>query len=292
MADLVLDPETMSMDDLRKAADAQAAEQSTKKPEEQQEEVKETPTDKKEVSGPFYSERTIDLGDGAGVQVFKGKGANREEALEDLTDKLAEAQRHASKKIRELSKTKPVEKTVSKEDEALYSAELLASPTVAFKKLFESVTGIPIEKLKTVTERAEVFQEGQQKKSVADQFISSHPDYLDNDRNGKLINKWLTLHNDFSSEGFEKAYTDLAESGLLQVKDGEASVEQKKTEAEAQRIADAAEVESSQRTRKGSGLSTQRRSAAPPPAAPTEEDMEKMSLDDLRKLANQQLAGR
>src|SRR5690348_12024093 len=42
-------------------------------------------------------QREIDLGDGSGVQVF------RADSLEELVDKLAEAQRNATRKIRELN---------------------------------------------------------------------------------------------------------------------------------------------------------------------------------------------
>ena len=298
MTEQVLDPETMSMEDLRKAADEQARAQSTQVAEvvtqdAKQEEVREE-TEQQEVkvaAGPFFAERSIDLGDGAGIQVFKGKGATREDALESLSDKLAEAQTHATKKIRELSKAKPVVETVSKDDEALYSAELLSSPTIAFKKLFEKMTGIPIEEFKTVTAREKAFQAAQEKKQAADAFVVANPDYHDTPRNGQLINKWCALHNDFSTEGLTKAYTDLAESGLLQVKDAEAGGEQKKAEAEARRIADAAEAASSQRTRRASGLSTQRRTPTPVAGALSEEDMYALPLEELRKRANQQIAG-
>lgn len=309
MAEQVLDPETMSMDELRKLAEAEALAQSTKTPEqiaaeeeaarvataatktaEEQAAEEEAARVEAAKTGPFYAERSIDLGDGAGIQVFKGKGTTREEALENLSDELAKAQTNATRKIRELSKAKPVEKVVSSDDEALYSAELLKTPTIAFKKLFKEVTGVDVEEFKTVTAREKAFQAAQQKRTIADQFTAAHPDYLDNDRNGKLINKWLTLHNDFSLDGFNKAYTDLAESGLLQVKDAEAGGEQKTAEAEAKRIADAAEAASSQRTKKSSGLSTHRGTTVTAPATPSEEDMYALPLDELRKRANQQLA--
>lgn len=289
------DPETASMEDLRRAAEVEAAKASTTPVTEPVVTTTPVVVDPPVTEGPFEFKRTIDLGDGAGVQVFTGKGDSREGAWENLTDKLAEAQKHATTKIRELSakvKTTPAEVVVSKDDEALYSAELLATPTIAFKKMFKAVTGVDVEEFKTVTAREKAFQEARSKKGVADQFVAANPDFLDNDRNGKLINKWLTLHNDFSLEGFNKAYTDLNESGLLQVKGAEAGDEQKKAEAEAQRIADAAEAASSQRTKKSSGISTQRRTATPVVAEPSEEDMYALPLEELRKRANQQLASR
>jgi hypothetical protein len=49
----------------------------------------------------FPCQKTIDLGDGKGVQVFKGK------SWEEVSDKLVEAQRHATAKIRELTSRAP-----------------------------------------------------------------------------------------------------------------------------------------------------------------------------------------
>lgn len=299
---MTVDVDAISMDELRKLAEAEALTASTKTPEQIAAEQQaaddaaeaerlalETASDK----GPFKFERTIDLGDGAGVQIFRGKGATREEAHEDLIDQLSEAQKHATKKIRDLSaavKTAPVEKTFTPEEESVYSHELMNKPTEGFKKLFREMTGLDIEKFKTVQARTEKFLEAQSRKQVSDAFVAAHPDYVDNERNGKKLNKWLTLQNDFSLESFEKAYQDLHESGLLEVKGEEASDEQKKADAEAQRIAAAAEAASSQRTRRVSGLSTQRRVAVVPPAAPTEDEMYKMPLEKLRELANLQLA--
>jgi len=291
---MAFDPETASMDDLRKAAEVEAAKASTDTTtfvvDPPANVVPLDPTaDEPKV---FFAERTIDLGDGAGVQVFRGKGASREEALEEMGDKLAEAQRHATAKIRELGKqTKKAEPTVSKDDDALLAAELLATPSAALEKVLRAKYGDP-EEIKEAIATVKATKVAQQKKGAADQFVAKHPDFLDNDRNGKLINRWLTLHNDFSLEGFEKAYTDLNESGLLQVKDAEAGGEQEKAEAEAKRIADAAEAASSQRTKKSSGISTQRRTTTPVATEPSEEDMYALPLEEIRKRANQQLAAR
>lgn len=288
------DLETISMDELRKLAEEEARKATTTTT--TTEEAVTTTTEEEEeeeTKGPFFAERSIDLGDGAGVQVFKGKGDTREAALEDLSDKLADAQKHATKKIRDLSaKVKVEEPKVSAEDESLYSAELLKTPTEAFKKLFKQVTGVDIQDFKTTLQREKEFQAGLTKKNAADAFVAANPDYQDTARNGKLLNKWCELHNDFSTEGLTKAYQDLNESGLLDVKGEEASAEQKEAEAEIQRIAEQARSTSSQRTRKASGLSTQRRAVATTPATPTEDDMYNMPLDELRKRANQQLAGR
>jgi len=291
------DLETISMDDLRKLAEEEAAKASTTTSiveEAKPEEVKEVVEEVVEQPKTFFSERTIDLGDGAGVQVFKGKGDTREAALEDLSDKLAEAQKNATKKIREQAealKAKPVEKIYTADEESLYSAELLKAPTVAFKKLFKEVTGVDVEEFKTVTAREKAFQAGQEKKRIADNFVAINPDFADTERNGRLINKWCELHNDFSFEGLNKAYQDLNESGLLDVKGEEAGHVQEEDKS-VTRIEPKTEVTPSRVTKKASGISTQRKTVVPVAASTSEEDMYALPLEELRKRANQQLASR
>jgi hypothetical protein len=53
---------------------------------------------------PVTVEREIDLGDGSGIQVFRGTGATEVEAYAALADEFAKAQANATKKIRELSR--------------------------------------------------------------------------------------------------------------------------------------------------------------------------------------------
>lgn len=285
MAEQVIDPETMSMEDLRKAAEEEARKQSTQPSVTADDDLNDDDVDSK---GPFFTERTIDLGDGAGVQVFKGKGETREEALEDLTDKLAEAQRNATRKIRELAKAQPTDKKRTKEEEAIISQNLLTNPSETIEQIANEAVRKAEEK--RAQKEQEAIRVKQEKDRVASQFIKAHPEFVDNDRNGKKMTAYLTLHNDFSLDGFEKAYQDLTESGLLEVKDEGASAEQKDAEAERQRIAAAAKDTSSQRTKKSSGISTQRKSVTPVSTEASEDDMYNLPLDELRKRANQQLA--
>jgi hypothetical protein len=90
MATTVITPEmeAMSLEDLRKHAEEEARNQSTKPT--TPTEKKETPSEKVEENDEeeehpevkeFVAERSFDLGDGAGSQVFKGKGESREDAL-------------------------------------------------------------------------------------------------------------------------------------------------------------------------------------------------------------------
>jgi hypothetical protein len=170
------------------------------------------------------------------------------------------------------------------------AAQLVQNPSETIKKILKA-NGVDLDEVKESTNFVKTQKENSKKKTAADSFVTAHPDYVDNDRNGKLLNKWCELHNDFSFEGMTKAYQDLNESGLLQVKGEEASVEQKEAEAEQQRIAEAAKANSSQRTRKASGLSTHRRTPVVVPTEPSEDELASMPLDKLRLLANKQIAG-
>ena len=51
-----------------------------------------------EIKGEVFWERRIDLGDGSGVQVFRGRTER------ELVDALVKAQEHASRKIKEQSR--------------------------------------------------------------------------------------------------------------------------------------------------------------------------------------------
>src|SRR6266704_5157746 len=72
---------------------------------------------------PVLYRREIDLGDGSGTQVFEG------ETLEELVDKLADAQKHATRKIRDLNRqakevaAPPAPKPLTPDEEYLVSQQ-------------------------------------------------------------------------------------------------------------------------------------------------------------------------
>jgi hypothetical protein len=151
--------------------------------------------------------------------------------------------------------------------------------------------GIDPSELQEVVAEAKHSRAMRQRKVIADQFVSNHPEFLDNARNGQRLTKAIALQGEFTLENFEKAYQDLSESGLLEVKGEEAGGGQTPEEAEQQRIAAEAAKASPQRTRRASGISTHRTTAVTKAAEPTEDDMYGMNLDELRNRANQQLSG-
>jgi hypothetical protein len=228
----------------------------------------------------------IDLGEGAGKEIFRA--SNREELLE----LLVESKKHASKKIREqaeeLRKLKVVteEPTVSADEEFVYSQELMTNPTVAFKKLVEKSFGLPFADVKAALSASQQMTEKDRRNTVMQNFLTTHPEYEDSVKNAKLFQKWMG--NEFTTESFEKAYLDLKESGLLEVKAEEAHTGQEEPKAAATRIADKAEDKvPPQRTpiRTGSGISTRGRAPVPVKTKSPEEEARSMSEDELRLLA-------
>lgn len=59
-----------------------------------------------------------------------------------------------------------------------------------------------------------------------DNKFTHHPEFYDNDRDAQRLKKAVALQGEFSLENLEKAYQDLNESGLLEVKGDEAGVRQ------------------------------------------------------------------
>jgi hypothetical protein len=235
----------------------------------------------------------IDLGGDAGMEVFEAS------TTEELIDKIAEAKRHATKKIREqeaelnrLRAEQPKEKEFTPDEEYAFSQELLAKPTAAFKKLFKTTTGYSIEEFATAKERIDALVNGQQKSDAINSFLTTHSDYVDSDRNGLLMQKWMG--NNVSAESFEKAYQDLKQSGLLELKGEEAHVGQDSHQPSKTRIEDKSEeVVPPQQTRKASSISTRGRTAPVIPSSQSsEDDPYSMPMEKLRELANRQLAGK
>jgi len=285
------------LNDLRLLAEEEARKASTiTEPE------KKTVTPKEEVEGDegeqpettitvapktFVVQRSFDLGDGAGVQVFKGKGATKEEALDDLADKQIEAQRNATKRIKELKQAKPEPPAKDpKQEESLRASKIVTTPSEVIKE----VLGIEPSELQEVVAEVKQNRVAKQRKAIADEFVVKHPEFYDNDRNAQRLAKAVKLHGEFSLENLEKAYQDLSESGLLEVKGGEAGDGQDKNKPET-RIEQPADDNPPQRTRRASGISTHRAAPVSRAAELTEDEMYSLPIEEIRKRAEKQLAG-
>jgi len=262
----------------------------------------ETATDEIEETEPepeeYVYRREIDLCDGSGVQVFTGKGVSKEEALEALTDKLAEAQKNATKKINELAKQvkntpeKPKAKQFTPDEEYIYSQEFQTKPSEAFKKLFKETTGFAIEDFQTKIAAVEAFEKAQTSLAVQQNFVATHSDYVGTPSNGEKMQAWVQTHgySEFTEDNLEKAYQDLKKSGLLKLKTEGADVATEGNGADSERIAPPVSGTTQQRSpKKGSTISIKGRSTAPMKSAPSEDELYSMPMDKLRQLSNEQL---
>lgn len=268
-----LDLESMPLDKLKSLA----LENNAELPDEQARDEKgqfvkaEPQAEPEEVDAIVYR-REIDLGDGSGRQVFEA------DTLDGLVDKLASAQEHATRKIRELStkRPEPVVEKLDPNQEWLLSQELIATPTETFKKMFEKTVGMPIDAFKTRTAKLEAFEQAQTEEANGRAFLAKHPEFVQNSANASRMERYIRTYKlEGTPENIEQAYKDLSDSGLLELK-SEEDVDG------AQRIAEARPVAA---RKVASGISSKRSSTVNRAQEPTEEDLYSMPLDKLRSLA-------
>jgi hypothetical protein len=257
----------------------------------------------------YVYRREIDLGDGAGIQVFEGRGPTELEAMVDLNNRLVVAQENATRTIREFQRKHPKqpetpqEQKISEDLEYTFAEQFKTKPSEAFKAMFKELTGMDIAEFKTAqaAQKAALEAAQAQEKSLGIQrdFVAAHPEYIQTKENGDLITEWVQEHNynEFTPVNLEKAFEDLSERGLLKLKTDEASAPTKvKVEPVVpvparieQPVTKTTEVTPVRSPKKASSISS--RSAAPVVKPElTEDDLYKMPMDKLKELASQQLA--
>lgn len=293
--------EQMSLADLRKNAEVTEPEQPVAA-------AAATP-EEDEAPETFIARRELDLGDGAGMEVFEAEGETKEAALEALADKIADAKLNATKKIRQQeaelkdfrarTAEPPKPKEVTDDEEYVFSQELQKKPVATLKKIWKEITGYEMEDFVSTKQAADAVAAAQKNTQAINTFIATHPDYEDDpkaggDKNGQLMKmKLAEMGLPCTSENLSKAYSQLKQSGLLTLKGEEAQPGADDKAKETERIVQP-KVEATPRvTRKTSGISTHSRTTAVPTnAEPSEDEISKMSADKLRELANQQLSGK
>ena len=175
-----------------------------------------------DVDEEFVVTKTVDLKDGSGVQVFTGTGPSKEDALEDLTNKLVTAQENATRKIRQMAASNPrgpQKKERTAEEEFMLSQEFMTKPSKAFEKMFQESVGMPISEFKSTADAVKAFNSGRVADAAAEKFIEITPDYFPNKSNGTKVQNYLKTYNlPATIENLTRAYTDLKDSGLLQSK--------------------------------------------------------------------------
>ncbi len=263
----------------------------------------------------FIATREIDLGDGSGVQVFEGKGETEKDALEALTDKITEAQKNATIKIRQqeaelrdlrtktAEKPKPVE--ITADQEYIWSQEIVKNPSKVVREIIKAASGAEVEVLGKAAKRIDVTEDTERKAQATTTFLLTHEDYEDGNpteqgvtperiaagqRNAKAIQ--LAMHGkEWNTENLHRAYLNLKKSGLLVLKGEEAHADPTQKPAATERIAQPRAEAADTRTRRGSGISSHGRPAAVPKTELSEDELRQMPLEKLREISNKQLAG-
>jgi hypothetical protein len=287
-----VDVEELTDAQLRELADKEAKEIAEKAT---TEETKDEVVEEK----PEVFRKEIDLGDGSGVQVFEGAD------WKEVAEKLATAQMHATKKIREQNKVIKVEKTVEKaveqeltaDEEYLLSLEMQNHPGKTQKKLLEQTFGMPLAEIKATLARAKELELTQRAEAAANEFVQKHDEFYPCPKNGAKIQAYMRTHGlEPSVENLEKAFEDLSESGLLEAKpeevETEVSAESETAEhQESSRIVKTETKPVVTQRRVGSGLSSRGRAAtAVKSTEPTLDELYEMPLHKLEELARK--AGR
>lgn len=303
-----LEMEQMSFEDLKKNAAEDAAE-----PEKKEETI---PENEGGDDSFFTASVEIDLEDGSGVQVFEAQGDTEAEAHKNLNDRLVEAQRNATKKIREqetrLREFEAAKKTeapktteLSPDDEYVIIQELQKSPSKAFRKLFKQFTGAEPEEFANVKQAFDAFKTRQQTAEVGSAavsaFLAAHPDYEDDGKEGEKNTRLMQMQfkemglawPPKSSDELTKAYLKLKESGLLILRDEGAQPDTSGKDKEPERIAQAESAPASRATKKVTSIGTQNRTTATPVnTEPSEDDAYSMDPNKLKQLANAELQGK
>lgn len=299
----VLNPEDMTYEQLIEATNnqvvAEAAKPAPSRDEKGQfvkaEEVQDTPPVEEqppvEKTEKVLYEHVVDLEDGSGSQVFQA------ESMEELVKKLGDAQKHATKKIKELALQQRAEKVVdaapSDDQEWARGQEFLAKPTQTIKKMFEDMVGMPLDSFKTQIARVNAFEQAQREETEAQRFVAAHPEYVTNERNATKLEKALQLAGlEKSFENIEKVYAELAADGLLATKEADSTTPNTDdTVTPTSRIASSGARVVSVQGRAASGISSKR--SAPPAVKstePTEAELYAMPYDKLEAYYNTKAA--
>jgi hypothetical protein len=226
------------------------------------------------VEAPKVFRSTIDIGDGAGLQVFEA------DSEAGLRGKLEQALWHANKKIREdnkRAKETPVTEisTLSPDEEYVLAQTLMTNPSKVIRAEIERQFGMPVDDVKKALAAQQQAEFSRQNDAVAAAWATSTPDYYADDSNGK---KMVAYINKFyggqaTAENLTAAFQDLNSSGLLKAKP--APVEP----------VVAAPVVPAPPARRSSGISSL--PSAPPPVSsePSLDELYTMPMEKLEALA-------
>lgn len=184
------------------------------------------------VAKPFR--REIDLGDGSGKQVFEG------DTWEELADKLADAQLHATKKIAEqdtelkatrraavtpdpeevVTGLKPRELTT---DQQFEIGQRLANPATAVaatRELIEAELGAPIADVRKRLSETDASAREQRSYREAFLFANETPDWYPTTENKKKLLAYMDEKKMARTQkNFGIAFEDMSSAGLLEMRE-------------------------------------------------------------------------
>lgn len=224
---------------------------------------------------PTSYSRTIDLGDGSGAQVFTAA------TKDELLDKLADAQKHATIKIRDQNRIlkatpkTPVKKELTADEKYLLGQRLISEPDSAMREILEAELGMSFDEFKASTVQARQITREKVELAQVQQWLGKHPDFHNVDANAHKMNRYINrfCEGGMTQENLDLAYAQLMSEGLLQGKPVAAPV------------APVVAAPTAPRAR-ASSLSSRISTVPSPATGHTEADMYKMSMEELADLAN------
>ena len=182
---------------------------------------------------PEKFQRVIDLGDGSGIQRFEA------DTMEELVDKLAKAQEHATRKIREQARqiktglglvTPDPEKPMpnfkprqrSPEEEWKRTQEL-GDPSKArdaVRSIIEDELGAPLDQVRQTMTAVEMAKRIEEARQASNEWLARHKnDYYPCEENRQTIVAYLEKHKmAMTADNIEQSFQDLRDSGLLVAK--------------------------------------------------------------------------
>jgi hypothetical protein len=167
------------------------------------------PVEKKteEAAPPQKFMREIDLGDGSGKQKFEAT------SYEELCDKLANAQEHATRKIRELSRER---KRAEPEKRSSDFQELRSTPLQGpdmergsdFRRIFQNETGLTPEEFRNVEN---LRRRRDAEMDAQNYFVQRHQgEYIPTPENAQKIMRYLERENlPVSKRNLDYAFEEL-----------------------------------------------------------------------------------
>ena len=255
----------------------------------------------------FVVTRTLDIGEGAGVETFSAEGETREIALENLLERIAHAKLHASKKIRQQQEQiRSLEAqqipSLSEDERYIASQQIQSGDPAGLDLMIRRATGIGLREIAETAKTHQAQRQQQQTDSEVSTFLEAHPEYPDQGevgtRNGTVMRMRLKeLGLPVTAENLDHVYSDLAAQGLLTLKSGSESAEAASLEVasprEQQFRDDRGRLTSAQQPeqpkRKTSGISSQNTNRAAPRSGMSEGEAYNLPLEELRKRATAQL---